>query len=87
MYGFKGELELKYAAKEDVKAVYSLCKKVFALLPLAARIGSDHTGAAWRPVQETADREHQQRGEDPTARLPGCSCACKPQLYITHIRC
>lgn len=53
MYGFKGELELKYAAKEDVKAVYSLCKKVFALLPLAARIGSAtlvlHGGLFRRP--------------------------------------
>lgn len=38
MYGFKGELDQKFG-KAEAKSVYSVCKKLFSALPLAARIG------------------------------------------------
>jgi len=38
MYGFKGEVEQKYG-KPQGKAVYDLCKRLFACLPLSARVG------------------------------------------------
>ena len=93
MYGFKGELELKYAAKADVKAVYSLCKKVFALLPLAARIGSAtlvlHGGLFRKP--QAASQHSRVRPVlllRPRVENAGCcACtACKQHLSL-HVRC
>ncbi len=37
MYGFKGELDQKYG-KAEAQAIYKSCKRLFALLPLAAVI-------------------------------------------------
>ena len=39
MYGFRAELERKYG-KAGLKPIYAACKRLFAMLPLAARVGS-----------------------------------------------
>ena len=63
MYGFKGEITAKYGKKEW-RPVFAACKKLFAALPLAARIAS-HTlvlhGGLFRPVPPRGKRK---RGED-----------------------
>lgn len=60
MYGFKGELMAKYG-KKDWRPVFNACKRLFASLPLAARIGSSTLvlhGGLFRPSNSKKKRKH-----------------------------
>lgn len=59
MYGFKGELDQKYG-KPEGQAIYKSCKRLFALLPLAACICRNtlvlHGGLFRKPMPAVPSR-------------------------------
>jgi serine/threonine-protein phosphatase 5 len=63
MYGFKGEIEAKYG-KKSWRSVFAACKKLFAALPLAARVAQSTLvlhGGLFRPLPSRGKRKRESK--------------------------